>query len=326
MKIIRLLLPFLFLASARAQNANVPATDIAGARDHPALKRYEGSKIFAFSRQDYATYKLALGKTLNPAAPASGGKSVEREETLEGTVTRLSYLAPAGRDALEVFRNYQKELEAKGFETLFKAGDKETGWRFSKRYEGLFSQIFEYNDTNNYYLAARKEGTTAALYVVGYQMGLTGALKPAKGQPLVQLDIVEAKAMDEKMVAVSAEKMAGAIEESGRVALYGIFFDFDKAEVKPESAPALEQIAKLLQSQPSLRLHVVGHTDNKGAFDYNLDLSKRRAIAVVSELAGKYGIARARLNPLGTSCMAPLATNRTEPGRTKNRRVELVEQ
>lgn len=326
MKFLRLFLPLLCAATVRAQSANVPAADLAGSKDHPALKRYEGSKIFAYSRQDYAAYKLALGKSLNPAAPASGGKSIEKEESIEGTLTRLSYLAPAGRTALEVFRNYEGELKAKGFETLFKAEEKDTGWRFGKRYEGLFSQIFEYNDTGNYYLAARKEGTTAALYVVGYQMGLTGGLKPQKGQPLVQLDIVESKVMDEKMVLVTAEKMAGAIEQTGRIALYGILFDFDKAEVKPESVPALEQIAKLLKSQPSLRLHVVGHTDNKGAFDYNLDLSKRRAAAVVTVLAGQYGIQRSRLNPLGASCMAPLDTNRTEEGRAKNRRVELVEQ
>lgn len=93
-----------------ADEANVPAGDLANAKDHPAIKRYEGSKIFAYSHQDYAPYQPALGKGLNPAAAASYRKSIEKEEALEGKLTRISYIAPAGRSSLEVFRNYQNDL------------------------------------------------------------------------------------------------------------------------------------------------------------------------------------------------------------------------
>lgn len=310
---------------AFAEEPNVPAADLAGAKDHAALKRYEGSKIIAYKRQDYAPYELALGKGLNPAAPASAGKSYEKEEKLEGTLTRISYIAPAGRSSLEVFRNYEAELKAKEFEVLYKAEDKETGYRFGRRYAGVFGQIFEYNDSGNYYVVARKGPVTVALYVVGYQMGLAGGLKPIKGQPLVQLDLIESKVMDEKMVIVSSEKMAESITGTGRIALYGIHFDTDKTDIKPDSAPTLEQIAKLLKQNPSMKLYVVGHTDNQGTYDYNLDLSKRRATAVVAELSGKHGIEASRLTPLGASCMAPVDSNREEAGRAKNRRVELVE-
>lgn len=306
------------------------AQDKAGAKDHPALKRYKDSFIFQYSQEAYAPYKLALGKALNAAVPSSEGKIIEKEQTIEGRVTRLSYLAPAGRSSLEVFRNYEQELKAKGFSTLFKGEQKEElGFRFAKRYEGIFSQIFEYNDEGNYYITAkleRPEGNiTAAIFVCDYVMGLTGGLNPIKGQPVIQVDIIEDKPMDERMVVVSAEKMASSIETTGRIALYGIYFDFNKADLKPESAPTLEQMAKLLRTLPSMKLMVVGHTDNVGGFDYNLNLSGKRAQAVVQELSTRYGIDASRLQPMGASFMAPVASNRTDEGRAKNRRVELVE-
>jgi outer membrane protein OmpA-like peptidoglycan-associated protein len=118
--------------------------------------------------------------------------------------------------------------------------------------------------------------------------------------------------------------MSQALAAGGRVALYGILFDFNKAEIKPESRPALAEIAKLLSQEPGLKLHVVGHTDNVGGFDFNLGLSKRRAEAVVAALARDYGIAPGRLTPNGVAYLAPVAVNTTEEGRAKNRRVELV--
>ena len=67
---------------------------------------------------------------------------------------------------------------------------------------------------------------------------------------------------------------------TGSISLYGIFFDTDKADIKPESEPTLKEIAELLTDDPKLAVIVVGHTDNQGTFDYNLDLSSRRAQAV----------------------------------------------
>jgi outer membrane protein OmpA-like peptidoglycan-associated protein len=127
------------------------------------------------------------------------------------------------------------------------------------------------------------------------------------------------------MVTVKAEEMAKQISNTGSVALYGIYFDFNKADIKPESAPTLEQIAMLLKDQPKLKLLVVGHTDNVGMFSFNLDLSQRRANAVVNDLVTKYRIDTNRLTPFGVSFASPVASNSTEEGRAKNRRVELVE-
>ena len=110
-----------------------------------------------------------------------------------------------------------------------------------------------------------------------------------------QLVVAELGAIENKMVDAAA--MAKGLGEAGHIALYGIYFDTDKAVVKPESRPTLEQIAKLLAGQPQLNVFIVGHTDNQGAYDYNLDLSRRRAEAVAAELVKNFRIAQARLRP-----------------------------
>jgi len=137
--------------------------------------------------------------------------------------------------------------------------------------------------------------------------------------------IVEKEAMKQEVVA-DAAAMGNDINTTGHVSVYGIYFDTGKSEIKPESDPALSEIAKLLKNNGSLKLYVVGHTDNVGSFDSNMRLSKDRADDVVKALTGKYGIAAPRLRPHGVSSLSPVASNDTEDGKAKNRRVELVKQ
>jgi OmpA-OmpF porin, OOP family len=321
--ILPLLLPFLGITVALGSD---PITsDIPGAKDNPLLKRYEGSIIFQYSQKEFDEYSMALGKGLNPSG---GGKSNEKEQTVEGRVTRISYVAPNGRSTLEVFRNYENELKAKGFQTIFTASKEELGYDFQRRYADIYSQVFGYSDFNSRYVAAKLSRPDGDIYVTvfvtGYTYGTTGDLKLEKNQSIVQVDIVETKPMEEKMVNVTAEKMASSIQDTGRVALYGIYFDFNKSDVKPESAATLEQIAKLLGSDTAMKLLVTGHTDNVGSFESNRTLSERRAQSVVRELVAHYSISNDRLFPFGVSFAAPAASNDAEEGRAKNRRVELV--
>jgi outer membrane protein OmpA-like peptidoglycan-associated protein len=123
---------------------------------------------------------------------------------------------------------------------------------------------------------------------------------------------------------VDAAAMAKGLGEKGHVALYGIYFDTDKATLKPESKPTLEEIAKLLRGQGKLGVYIVGHTDSQGSHDHNMDLSRRRAEAVAAELVRSYGIAKERLRTAGLGFLAPVGSNATEDGRALNRRVELV--
>ena len=119
-----------------------------------------------------------------------------------------------------------------------------------------------------------------------------------------------------------AESLKAELDKYGRVALY-INFDFNKATLRPDAKPIIEQVLKLLQENPDLKLSIEGHTDNVGSHDYNVKLSQMRAAAVVSSLVAAH-IAPGRLSSGGSGPDRPIADNDTEKGRAKNRRVELV--
>ncbi|RPJ86874.1 MAG: OmpA family protein [Acidobacteria bacterium] len=135
--------------------------------------------------------------------------------------------------------------------------------------------------------------------------------------------IVERQEMKQDVVA-SAETFKNGLAESGHVEVPGIYFDTGKAEVKPESEPSLQEVVKLLQQDPALKVWVVGHTDYTGSEASNVTLSGARAAAVVKVLTQKMGVDAARLSPYGAGPYAPVSQNDTEEGRGKNRRVELV--
>ena len=118
------------------------------------------------------------------------------------------------------------------------------------------------------------------------------------------------------------EDLAERLENEGKVDLYGIYFDTDKATLKSESEATLNQVLGLLKSKPDLRLEIGGHTDSQAGDAYNLDLSKRRAQAVVKWLTDK-GIAATRLVAQGFGESRPVADNESAAGRALNRRVEI---
>jgi outer membrane protein OmpA-like peptidoglycan-associated protein len=140
-----------------------------------------------------------------------------------------------------------------------------------------------------------------------------------------RLNIVEREIMEQEITA-NAEAMGDDINKTGHVPVYGIYFDSGKSEIKPESDSALVQISLLLKDNSTLKLYVVGHTDNVGSIDSNMLLSKDRADAVVKALTSGYGIAADRLKSYGVASLSPVASNDTEEGKAKNRRVELVKQ
>lgn len=146
-----------------------------------------------------------------------------------------------------------------------------------------------------------------------------------KGNGAIWLRIVEKQAMEQYIVA-DAAAFSNDIRAMGHAAVYGINFDIGKSAIKPESAQAIGEIAKLLKDDPSLKIHVVGHTDNTGGVDSNIKLSQERAEAVLQALVREHGIAAVRLGSYGCGQFAPVASNDSEEGRAKNRRVELVKQ
>jgi OmpA-OmpF porin, OOP family len=310
--------------------ASVHAQDVPDSKDPAGMKRYEGSELIGYRAPQFDEYLLPLGSPTSMSPPA-----YTKSKQIEGLVSYYSYLAPEGRTPAELFRNYNDEFQRLGILPLYEKGAGQPGWfgpTFDKIAEDCgLSQILGYNEAEERLLVGKSKDADPSYYVAfvtAYKDGviperLEGKVK--KGRVLVQLVVVTPRQMEKKMAFVNADEMKQAIQESGKVALYGVYFDTDKDVVKSESQPTMEEIAKLLKNNPSLRLRVVGHTDNQGKAEYNLDLSQRRAAGVLRELGSKYGIAADRLNAFGCGLYAPVASNSSEEGRAKNRRVELVE-
>jgi OmpA-OmpF porin, OOP family len=335
-------------------DATVPTQDLVGARDPAFLKRYEGAFIVSYDDKAFDEFVLPLSRLEPDSDPkrrdAHNNKVFAPSESLnlEGHRVRLVYVVPQERSPLEVVRNYRDEVDSLGGRVLFECKRNDCGGDPGRASDGgggemslamvlrpqeligdsPFSnghcaQLDRIEDQR--YLAAELPQQSAHVSVLAYTLKGGGFCKALAGRTIVVVDVLETKARERKMVAVDAPEMARSIAATGRIALYGILFDFDLATLKPESDPVLSEIGSLLKSNPKLKLLVVGHTDNAGNFDYNEDLSQRRAQAVVDALVSHYDVDRTRLRPVGVSFAAPVASNGTEEGRAQNRRVELVE-
>jgi hypothetical protein len=281
------------------------------------ISRYPGSFIKAYLTKEFDEFTFPLGKLTNE-------NNFTKSQHLEGKITRIVYVAPAGRSVVEVFRNYQGALKKAGFETLFTCGPQDcagSGGTSPRVYgSGEYDDYWGPDHGIHYVSAklARPEGDVYVSLLIDDQGG--------DFRPNTELYVIEVKPMESDLITVNAASLANDINRTGHASVYGIYFDTGKADVKPESEAAMKEIAKLLQGNPKLRLYVVGHTDNQGTLDMNMDLSRRRADAVLAALTTKYGVPAGRLRSYGAGPYAPVATNKTEEGRAKNRRVELVEQ
>jgi len=215
-----------------------------------------------------------------------------KEFNVEGKKYQITYRLSEGSPVpsyLQILRNFQNAIT--------KVGGKKI-----------------YEDSINTYLKLEKDGRVTWVHVIAFGSGTH-----------YTLDIIEEAQMAQDVVA-DAAAMANDIGSTGRVAVYGIYFDTNKTDVKPESEPAIKEIATLLEQNPSLKLYIVGHTDNVGSLEANMDLSKRRAESVISYLVANHKVNAGRLKGMGVGPLAPVASNRTDEGKAKNRRVELVEQ
>ncbi len=191
---------------------------------------------------------------------------------------------------LQILRNYQNAAKAVGGQVLF-GNDDTTTLRVSR-------------DGKEAWINVETSNIPSGMFIT--------------------MNIIEKEAMKQDVV-MNAEAIAQGLSETGQVAIYGIYFDTAKSDIKPESEAALAEIAKLMRAHPDLKVYIVGHTDMVGDAAANLKLAQARAQSVVTALSTKNGIAAARMIPFGAGPYAPVATNRTEEGRAKNRRVELVE-
>jgi|WetSurMetagenome_2_1015567.scaffolds.fasta_scaffold218544_1 OmpA-OmpF porin, OOP family len=219
----------------------------------------------------------------------------DKKQTIEGHFLYVNYYlndnaqTPGG---LQIVRNYTNAVKKIGGQV-----------------------VYEYNDG----------GYDISIMKVSKNGAEVWAMVTAGGNGMYTLNIIEKQAMNQDVVA-DANSMASSIKETGKVAVYGIYFDTGKSVLKPESQATLEEISKLMKADPNLKLYVVGHTDNTGLFDANIKLSMDRAAAVANALVTQFAINVARLKPFGDGPTAPVASNDKEEGRALNRRVELVKQ
>lgn len=305
------LLVFVFVLArpAAAQNQ-----DVEGSADSPLISRYPGSYIYRYIEKDFDTFLFPLGNLVN-------GSQLSRSQQLQGKVTRILYVSPPSKSVLEVYSNYASALESAGFEVLYKCADQRCGDGTVTLFED--QQLDWDSRSGQRQLSAKLSRPNGDVYV---SLHVWGADFGGQSVAMTQLDIIEMKPMATGLVSVNAASLANDIDLTGHVAVYGIYFDTGKADLKPASNATLEQIAKLLSANPNLKLYVVGHTDNVGEFAANMDLSLRRAEAVTQALVSKYSVLADRLKACGVGPLVPVASNHTEAGRARNRRVELVEQ
>ena len=303
-------------------------SDKAGCEDHPLITRFPQSHIKWCDTQKFSSYHVAVGKV-------SGYRTIDKWIDLEGKVTRLYYEYEGASTMSEVYQNYRNAIQRAGFTTLaqgFKPQrnvSKEVGGSgyvataYIKNPVPPNSGVMLFHGTSSAggkgYIAAKLERASGNVYVV------VAVYQHTAKEVVMLVDIIEEDALEDGKIDVDPDYIAKQIEQFGSVSLYGIYFDFDKATIQKESAPALQAVADYLKANPAIELYIIGHTDMKGSLPYNLGLSEKRAQAVVNALVSQYQIKADRLVGQGVGPLAPKSTNRTEAGRKLNRRVELVE-
>jgi outer membrane protein OmpA-like peptidoglycan-associated protein len=299
MKRLSLLGFLLLLAAALLGPAWGPAA--AGATDDyeevkgedvPYLPPYPGSKRIEAEKKDYGSYKFAV---------KFDEYDDRKEQAAEGKFYHLKYLLVADKSQLEILRNYENAFKAKGWQVVVAA------------------------EPDRIYL-----GTVTAHQTTPQDIWAEVHCDPPETDDndvqFIQYDItvIEGKKMEQAIEIKDASALSKELNASGRVAVYGINFDTGKATIKPDSEKALKEVGKLLEDNPGLKLSIEGHTDNVGDKQANQKLSEDRAASVKDYLVKNYKIAADRLATKGFGDTKPVADNKTDEGRAKNRRVELV--
>lgn len=261
------------------------AQDKPNSKDHPLLTRFPDSRIEEFDK-GFEAVKFAVGKK------KGGG---EEFETIEGDVTKIRYFfndADKQPSALAVLRNYQNAINAIGGKVLFE--------RLPVDGDG--------GETTLRVTQGSKDITVRVAYDI--------FSAPTRSYQLI---FAERAALEQ---VVSANKLLDELNSKGFVTLY-INFNTNKSDIKPDARPTLEEVAKALKSAPTMKIAIEGHTDNVGQAAANKTLSDARAKSVMQALVSQ-GIAASRLSAMGFGQEKPVADNRSEEGRAKNRRVELI--
>jgi len=316
-----------------AWNPACAQDEVPNATDHPLIQRFEGSRLIGYRQSDWE-------ETFFPTQNKNQGSRWLEPQRAEGRLTRLVYLAPAGKSRAEVHRNYEQALMAAGLKKRFSCEQRcdslygtmanTLAWRDSMRFaqqpirsaDGRSnfnaSAPLSYDEVRFLYGTLNRSGAEWHVLVL-----TTQAVNNRTDAAATFIQIIEPKAMQTGQVVVNANALQGGLASQGHVVVDGLLFDTGKATLRSESQTQLDELAALLKSQPQWKVYIVGHTDNVGSLDANLALSQARAESVVEALQ-RQGIAPARVLARSVASLAPKASNADEAGRARNRRVELV--
>lgn len=281
---------------------------------------YPGSKVFQNTNKAYVNdFYLLLSKPVDK----NGVATVEKKQKLEGALQKVVYEHRLSDSEIQIFESYKQALLKEGYILDFVCPNgcaERAGWYdLIKKYQADQDSILP---ISNYgYLAAHKGNV--------YVAALSGAGPSGEG-PTSVVSVITSKALDSSGVEVNKDFVSAAdigkkLQQDGKIALYGVYFDTGKAEIKPQSARVLNEVAQFLKANPKIKLYVVGHTDDVGDYKANMDLSDKRAAAVVADLLGRSGSNATRLIAKGVGPLVPVSTNKNEAGKQLNRRVELIE-
>jgi OOP family OmpA-OmpF porin len=302
--------------------------DVKGGQDHPLVSRFAGSTIIGYQAVAYDEVALPLG--------AVQGSGFARTLGTKGTTTRIIYASPNDKTSAEVMANYRDAIERGGLKVLYSCGpagsaDNCGGYNFAQNFAAstldhvgnsrnkAIDLLYSSNSDVRYLAAERVQGERKV--DIGLMVAKNGD-QPAG----VMLQIVESGQMPSGQVTVDSAAMKSGLQKDGKIALYGLHFATDSAALEPDSDVTLKQMGDLLKQTPSMKVYIVGHTDDSGALAHNMTLSQQRAEAVLKALVSHYDIAADRMAAKGLASYSPVASNHDETGKAKNRRVELVEQ
>jgi OOP family OmpA-OmpF porin len=333
---------FVSLLAAQVTQQTFEAKDL---KDLSVLSRFTGSTLLDGNEVSYAEVEYPSPQgTKDPFIP-------------QGKLTWRTYVAPEARSPIEVYRNYEAALKQAGFTVKLSCAPQACRWRSYSKPDAYAKNIVDLapskriivgysnspaspadligstNFTGLYALRTQNGATQHFFLAIGARVAKSSLTLPDKKTALkdlgertyIFLSLLEEKAPDLGNVQVfDATAIQGKLATEGKIALYSLYFDTGKADLKPESKPQLDSMAEVLKSNPTYNVYIVGHTDTVGDLTMNLDLSRRRAQAVSTALASSYGIPVTRINAQGAGPLAPIASNAEEAGRKLNRRVEMV--
>lgn len=298
---------------------SIPLTTIAqrpdakGSKDHPLISRFDGFYIAKYQEVEFDQYILPLSSVEQEA--------LKESKTLEGKVTRINYqrVEEPRPSLFQMYKTFEEALKGRGAELLYSCQKADCG----KGNDDLLTHTVLNDRMLNFNMRFGTHGFQAHRFSYeGKQYYTALFLREEKNQVMYELHVIELEEMD--MDKVTVANIEASLEETGAIAFYEIYFDFGKSSLKSESAAALQTMADYLKQNPDQQFFIVGHTDNVGNYQTNLTLSQARAAAVLQELKSNYSITGSNIEAVGIGPVAPVASNQSEDGRARNRRVELV--